>query len=276
MIRSLLIASVAFLLPLAAAGQTKDPSLVFDAASLKPAAPTASGRIYGLKGGPGSTDPTTLTATNMTLLALLMEAYGMKSYQISSPSGIDIARFDIVARVPRDTTQEQLHAMIRNLLDERFKLSLHHQPKEVAVYALTVGKNGPKVKEAKLGQTPHASKNGMVPKNMAGLPQVTMVALQNGQRRSIFTAAPMSKLADMLAHWLGRPVLDETGLATKYDFTLDYTPEGGEPDPRATDGDSGPSAFAAVQEQLGLKLESRKSVVDFLVVDHFERIPTEN
>jgi uncharacterized protein (TIGR03435 family) len=133
------------------------------------------------------------------------------------------------------------------------------------VYALVVGKNGPKLKET----TFETSAPGA--KGTARRTGVVMGGLPSGQFRFMFTAAPISKLVDVLANSLERPVQDETGLTAKYDFALDCAPEA-----NIRGGIDSTSLVAAVQEQLGLKLASKKAVVDYLVVDHFEKTPTEN
>jgi uncharacterized protein (TIGR03435 family) len=140
-------------------------------------------------------------------------------------------------------------------LAERFQLKLHRETKEVPMYALVAGKGGSKLKEVEFG---HSSTS-------AGPGHVTAQKI------------PMAKLADFLSGQLGSPVTDMTGMKGFFDFTLEWTPDarpsevGG-----ATDSVPGASIFTALQEQLGLKLESRKGPVEMLVIDHVEKIPTGN
>src|ERR1017187_586637 len=125
-------------------GQTQ-----FDVASVKPAAPIAGNTIrVMMRGGPGSSDPGQITYTNVSLKNVLMNAYGVKDFQISGPGWLDSERYDIVAKVPRGATKEQSKVMMQNLLAERFKLALHREKKDLPMYALVVGKNGPKLTES--------------------------------------------------------------------------------------------------------------------------------
>ena len=100
-----------------------------------------------MRGGPGSPDPGQITYSNVSLKQVLTNAYGIKSYQISGPKWLDSERFDIVAKIAMGSTKEQFQMMLQNLLAERFKLAVHHETKELPIYALVVGKGGPKLKE---------------------------------------------------------------------------------------------------------------------------------
>ena len=142
--------------------------------------------------------------------------------------------------------------MMRTLLIERFKLAVHGGTKEFPIYVLVVAKNGPKLKKADHGGDDMSSKRGHV------------------TARSV----SMARLADFLARprtGLGRPVVDKTGLDGVFDFTLDWTP-----DSDAQTSEAPLSIFVALQEQLGLKLETQKGPVEVLIVDHVEKIPVEN
>src|SRR5205823_1653898 len=103
--------------------------LTFEVASVKPARPD-SGR-YTMKGGPGTADPSRITYTNIMLRAILLSAYELKNYQISGPDWLDTLRFDITAKVPEGATKEQFQAMLRNLLETRFKMGVHRESKEL-------------------------------------------------------------------------------------------------------------------------------------------------
>src|ERR1035438_637147 len=205
-----------------------------------------------MSGGPGTPDPGQLTYTNVSLKNVLTSAYDVKEYQINGPNWLDRERFDIVAKIPQGATKEQFQQMLQNLLVERFKLALHHETKELPMYALVVGKGGPKLKESvdddataasgaappplppppgsdggpvrmKIGADgmpqlpPGMGKNGMMMMMMNGNGGPRMHLVGNGQ--------PVSALLDMLANQLGRPVVDETGLKAKYDITLDFAPD---------------------------------------------------
>jgi uncharacterized protein (TIGR03435 family) len=281
----------------------------FEVASIKPAPPPTGGMILVMmSGGPGSADPGRVTFTNMTVKNILMRAYEVKSYQISGPGWLDSERFDIVAKVPQGATKEQFALMIQNLLAERFKLTLHHEKKDLPMYALVVAKNGPKLKESvddrnakdagsapPLGPPPPPG-----PMGKDGFPQLPpgaggrgiLMMGMNGRARISGTKRSMAELADGLAGFLDRPVVDMTELKANYDFTLYFDPEGmmGLMGPIGRGGPGGPgeggapvtsapesvSIFTAVQEQLGLKLDQRKGPVDLLVIDHLEKVSTDN
>jgi len=154
-------------------------------------------------------------------------------------------------------------------LADRFKLTLHTETKDLPVFALVVAKGGPKIHEAKSGDT-YAS--GV--KNARGEaigPHMAMMRLGGGRIEA--QGLPMDSLVNGLAQQLGRKVLDKTGLKGNYDYTLEWTPDSGHAE--GTEDSSGPSIFTAIQEQLGLKLESRTAPVEILVIDHVE-MPSPN
>lgn len=152
--RAILGASLFFFSTCAAFGQSVG-SPAFDVASVKPAEPPAQMGMMRVRmsGGPGTPDPGQLTYTNVTLKNVLMNAYGVKGYQISGPKWLESERFDIVAKIPTGTTKEDFKLMLQNLLAERFKLTLHHETKELPMYSLVVGKGGSKLKEV-VDETP--------------------------------------------------------------------------------------------------------------------------
>ncbi|PWU00152.1 MAG: hypothetical protein C5B51_25775 [Terriglobia bacterium] len=248
-------------------GQTPAP-LAFDVASIKPSAPDARGTQLQLMPGAG------LRVVNATLKVLLGFAYDVRDFQISGgPGWIGSERWDVVAKSekvenPEKLTEEQfktadkqVREKLRALLAERFQLKVHRETKEGPVYALVVGKNGPKLQESK---------------DATG----GMRGLRMGRGQLNATSAPLEMLANTLSAQLGRPVIDKTGLTGKYDFNLAWTPEpgqgGGPFGPPGPDGPpppdpNGPSVFAAVQEQLGLRLESQKGPVEVIVIDRVER-----
>ena len=133
----------------AAFGQAAAESPTFEVASVKPAEPqTGMGIRVMMRGGPGSADPGQITYSNVSLKNVLTIAYAVKGYQINGPKWLDSERFDIVAKIAKGATKEQFQLMLQNLLAERFKLTLHHETKELPMYALVVGKSGPKLKES--------------------------------------------------------------------------------------------------------------------------------
>src|ERR1700722_3983486 len=138
--------------------QTTAATPSFEVATIKPAAPPATSMgagggmrfaiRMGAQGGPGTSDPGQITYSNLPLKNLLVNAFGVKTYQISGPAWIDTERFDIVAKVPQGATKDDVKLMLQNLLAERFKLTLHREKKDLPMYALVVAKRGPTMKES--------------------------------------------------------------------------------------------------------------------------------
>jgi len=262
------------------------PPPSFEVASIKP---NRSGEMRFFMGW----QPGRFTASGMTVRFLITAAYDVKDFQVSGgPSWIESERYDIEAKEPDSIAEElpklpleqrrkQLGLMVQSLLADRFQLKLHRESKELPVYALVVAKNGPKLQQAKPGDT--------YPKGIKGPDGVGHAGVMRmGPGELTGQALPIASLAHLLSQQLGRDVLDQTGLKGNYDFTLKWTPEPGEgmmlggpggggppPESAPPPDTSGPSLFTAIQEQLGLKLESRKGPVEVLVIDHVER-PSEN
>jgi uncharacterized protein (TIGR03435 family) len=221
-------------------------------------------------------DPGRISYTNITLKRVLMSAYNLKSYQISGPDWLETLRFDITAKAPEGATKEQIQSMMQNLLATRFKMSVHRDSKELPVYALVVAKNGPKIKPVSAESPGEEELAGMkANEGKDGFPVLSLqapaliVETRSGRGRISAKVVPITRLADVLWGETGRPVFDVTGLTGNYSFVVYFAPEG------STDA-SEPSIFAALQEQLGLRLEARKGPVELLVIDHAEKIPTEN
>jgi uncharacterized protein (TIGR03435 family) len=289
--------------------QTPDSEAVFEVASIKPAPPPNGQRMmFGAKGGPGTQDPGRWSAENFTLLDVLTQAYGVDRYQVTGPDWLGLERFNISAKVPEGATKEQFRLMLQNMLIERFKLAAHRDKKEMQVYELVVAKNGPKLKEAEpqpddapppgrgLGGPPRITFNSDgSPQMPAGRGNMMIMTGRGARMRQ--SNESMTDFAKMLQMQLGHPVTDATGLKGKYDFELAWSPGaggmlgrgmmmvapppppggGGAPGPDAPAmEDSGPTLMSAIQDQLGLKLEPKKGSVEMIVVDHIEKVPTEN
>ncbi|HTP33752.1 MAG TPA: TIGR03435 family protein [Candidatus Acidoferrales bacterium] len=284
-----------------ALGQQLNTKLIFEVASIKPAAPQRMARLQGsVDGGPGTSDPSRIRFTDMPLKVLVMRAYGVQGFQVSGPSWMDNQRFDIIAKVPDGATKEDARIMLQNLLADRFKLKLHKGSNEAAFYELVGAKGGVKLKEA--AQTPAAPAEGAggpppgPPRGKDGLlrtphGQLGIQATANGRMRMQGDAVTMARLTEVLGMVVGRPVVDKTGLTGTYDVMLDFSPQGMGPGPKGPEpgevggnaaeaprdsNESGPTIFIALQEHLGLKLESRRGPVDLLVVDSVEKAPTTN
>ena len=239
--------------PAPAAQSIPTPQPEFEAASIHMVAPYSEDEIErGLGNAPLSAFPTNrFTAHHLTLKLLIGLAYGVdQTYIQSNPSWLDSQLYDIEAKVDGNAllTLEQMQPLLQNLLGQRFHLTIHRGQKEVSGYALVVAKGGPKLQPSKGGEQPY----GYI------LPD----GLQDQN-------APIQSLAAMLKIPAGRPVIDKTGIVGKYDFTLKYA--------TANHPDSNlPDLFTAVQEQFGLKLVPQKVPVETLVIDHVDKIPTEN
>jgi uncharacterized protein (TIGR03435 family) len=259
----------------------------FEVASVKPNHSGTSRRFFSFG------DPGRFTATNVTAKMIIEFAYNVKDFQLSGgPSWINSEGYDINAKVddslaeqlqklPLEQRLDQNRLMLQPLIADRFKLKLTRETKELPVNALVVAKGGPKLTSTAFTPPDPSSSNPATPPNGPGIGF-------NGIGKLVATDMPVSALADVLpmqADLGGRMILDQTGLAGKYDFTLQWTPVnpvmtiGGVTLPplpgAAAPVPDGPSIFTAIQEQLGLKLESTKGPVDTIVIDHVEE-PSEN
>ena len=253
----------------------------FEVASVKPH-----------KAGEGSTILLTadgLTATRVTVKFLIKQAYDVEDDEISAaPGWLDSETYDVVAKVGSadlaaldKLDEKQRMQMLQPVLAERFQLKVHRASKEIPVYALVIAKNGPKLHQAKPGDT---YPDGL--KGPDGKPGGRAGMMMWSRGRLIAQGIPIASLLPPLTQQLERTVVDKTGLKGTYDITLLWTPEeDGAPMYNGADGGRqgsapapeslGASIFTAIQEQLGLRLESQKGQVEGLVIDHVER-PSEN
>jgi uncharacterized protein (TIGR03435 family) len=268
------------LLLLSCAGARSQPALAeFDAASVKRA--SGAGRS-GTFGGPGTSNPGYWNCENQTLSSLIGRAYQVKFNQVVGPAWLEQERYNIEARIAPGTTKQGFALMLQNLLQQRFKLVVRKDQKEMAVYRLVVARGGPKFAEpapapaepgsgAKTDQTIAMDKEGY-PILRPGGPSMAVVYDRVSVRA---TEQSMERFAGMLSTQVGRPVIDDTGLKGTYDFTLHWKKTPHE-NASGDTSDSEPTIFSALQDQLGLKLDSAKSPVDVLVVERAEKIPVEN
>lgn len=222
-------------------------------------------------------------ATNISLKGLILNAYGILDFQIfGGPDWINSERYVIDAKMDaetadalqklkredRDLVRQQ---MLQAVLADRLKLTIHRETRDLPVYFLIIAKSGSKLQPAKPGDT---YANGV--KGRGGLMGQGMTT-SSGRFASNVTAqgVPLSTLAASLARPLGRPVFDKTGLTGNFDFTLKFAMERPGPDDtlngRAITDFDAPFLFEAIQEQLGLKLDSGKGPVEVIVIDHIER-----
>lgn len=252
----------AFALPAPPKTMASDAPLTFEVATIKPSVPNAPGKLFTVKGR----DVMTI---NTTLADLMTMAYDVHLNQISGgPSWMENDKFDITGRPVAEGVPnvDQLRGLLRSLLADRFRLTVHTDKKEMAAYVLTVGNSGHKM-------TPNTA-------NPTGLPglgfkQLGVLGVVN---------ANMGHFAGLLqSSVLDRPVVDRTGLQGRFDFTLTWTPDDSQfrsfgprpPAPATPDVNAPPGLFTAIQEQIGLRLERTNAPVDVIVVDRVER-PSEN
>jgi uncharacterized protein (TIGR03435 family) len=233
------------------------PAEQFEVASIKPGDPNS--RDVSIMMQPGGK----FQATNASLQMLVGFAFDIRNHQIAGlPSQLETAKFNIEGRSagpvsgpPGPERAKRARLMLQSLLTERFKLQTHHETRQQQIYELVTDKGGPKIRES------------------TGNLQARQQGLRMSRGELIGTAAPLQLLVNQLSQQLWRAVVDKTGLSSKYDFTLKWTPDSKAfaPGEAADEPDSAASSiFTAVREQLGLKLVSAKGPVDVVVIDHVE------
>jgi uncharacterized protein (TIGR03435 family) len=305
-----------------ALGQAPAAPLSFEVASVKPSPPIDQAAI--LAGKPlhagMKIDASRVDIGNFPLSALIAKAYDVKAYQITGPdwlTAMTAQRFDVLAKMPDGTTKEQVPEMLRTLLAERFKLTIHREKKEHPVYALVIGKGGPKLKEAEplpVAAPAVSADGGPAPPPSTGSNQVTVnagakggaeISTGEGGKQRMTPSADgksmhfensrisMAQFAEGMSPMVDRPIVDMTGLTGFYQLSFDVSMEelmaiarragaipagtggaAGSPADAASDP-SGGSIFNTVQ-QLGLKLEPRKEPMEHIIIDHAEKMPSEN
>jgi len=296
-------------LPLACMIAAAQERLTFEAASVKPLESAGGGggqsvvrktagpgprRYEEPTGGPGTTDPGRIHYPMVTVRFVLTKAYGVNDYQIVGPDWLDRDRFDIDATMPAGTTMGQFRTMLQNLLADRFKMASHKETREFSGFSLVVGKGGPKLKESADLSAPNddgapdpplrpgADGYFPAPERPGMFLQVTGMP-GTADARENFRQFTMPMLATILQNQFKRPVADETGLTAKYDFILNFSTQGlwlGDGRIAVSRGDGDPphqpDVASALQGQLGLKLEPKKVPQEVVVIDHIEKVPTEN
>jgi uncharacterized protein (TIGR03435 family) len=222
----------------------------FEAASVKlhTAASPSTGRV-GIQETPGL-----IRIENLSLKSVIGTSYGVKDFQIEGPGWLADVSVDIDAKPPAGYRHAQLQPLLQNLLAERFKLAVHHESREVSGFALVVAKGGTKLREATKPRGYFTGRPGLIEE----------------------ARASTAELAAVLARFVGRPVVDETGLTGAYEVKVEWTPDPAAGDEQKEAPDPGPSLFSALNEQLGLRLQTRKVPADTVIVDHMEKAPTEN
>lgn len=266
----------------------------FEVASVKP-------NRTGAPGGSFVMPPGRFTATNISLKVLITNAYQLSFFQVvGGPGWVGTDRFDIAAKAPDGAPPEQTRAMVRTLLKERFKLVVHMETQDTPIYALVRAGDrlGPKLTRSTMDCGPiraqraaataaAARARGAAPVPVPGAPDsnekpVCQMRLSGRGGATLSLRAgniTMATLANSLRTYAGREVVDRTGLTGEFDFELQFAAL---PTTSAADGgvpvaplDDAASVFTALQEQLGLKLESTRGPVELMIIDSAER-PTEN
>jgi len=241
--RSLLVFIIAF----SAAALMAQTSPAFEVSTVRPTAGPIPGvpPIFGQQ----HTTADTLTARHTALIEIIRRAFGVVEQElVGAPAWVRDQRFDIVGKSAAPATDAELWSMVRPLLEQRFKLKYHREAREVSGLALVVGKNGPKLTRSEGGSNNISAAGGVI----------------TGRN------VPMSRLAQILSSVMRQPVSDATGLEGTYDFKVDPKPYAGQ-GPLDLPG----MMIIAIQEELGLKLESRKLELQVMVIDHIEP-PDEN
>jgi uncharacterized protein (TIGR03435 family) len=269
-----------------AAISAQTPTPVYEVVSIKPPA-RPGGRGAGvMQGGPGTTDPGQFAIRNMAIRTIILRAYAIQEFQLTGPAWMESERYDIVAKVPAGTNKADSLPLLRSLLAERFHLVLRREQKELPGYNLVVAKGGPKFMES----APTAENGDPMERGLGsdknGYPILapgasgTKIdsAMYGGAHTQTSARETMSNFALELARELGKPVTDGTGLTAQYDFKLHWVGELTAPpgEPRPTAAIDGPDLPAAIQQQLGLKLEPRRVPTEILVVEHVEKAMVEN
>jgi len=240
--------------------KSMDPNAVpkFDVVTVKPSDPNRPGKLFTIRGRHVMT-------INTNLNDIITFAYGLHPKQIvNAPPWFATDKFDIdgVPDVEGRPNSKQMKILFQSVLTDRFKLTFHHDQKELSVYALTVGKGGPKLTDT------ISKPNDPVNFIFRGRPGSLMVSNSTMQD---FCNGMQGAVMD-------KPVVDHTGLTGRYDFTLNWTPDesqfeamGGYHPPATEDPNAPPALSTALQEQLGLKLDAVKAMADAFVIDKVEK-----
>lgn len=244
------------------------PKPQFEVATVRPNKSGESGASLGPR--PGGR----LNGTNQTARNLIRNAFNLQpSQMIGGPEWMDSDRFDVVAKAA-DTDLDgqgmmpmpQFMLRLQALLEDRFQMVTHWETRELPVYALVVateGKLGPKLK-AHAGDCDRARSGGPPPPGSPAANCGTRTNMTPTSGKVTGSGITMQTFARNLAGGTGRNVVDKTGLAGSYDLELEFTPD-------QSPDTTGPSLFTAMQEQLGLKLDSQRAPVEVLVIDRLER-----
>ena len=258
MTRTLFLALAAISLTQAQAGE----KAAFEVASIKPCKPDTPAPPMEHAGLAEFTSPGGRFSARATSIKFLMEwAYGIQPAQLSgAPHWLAADRYDILAKADHNATDDEMKRMIQVLLTDRFQLKAHHELREISAYVISLGKTAPKISRPKDDEThglhfgPNAS-HDQRPSNA----------------HIVATRYTVPQLIDAFARQLGTVIVDRTGLEGEFDFVFELTPD----DTRQSLMDPG-LLLQAMREQIGLTVKFEKTPVDFLVIDHIEKVAAEN
>ena len=274
-------AALALCLTLAATAQE------FEVVSVKRSPPPGPEMRFGVSGGPGTSNPGTITWSTTSLVTLIATAYQVRPEQIANPEVLNRAGFDVIAKLPTGATKGQIPAMLRKVLEQRFHLTTHPETRESAVYVMSAAKSGSKLKAADEKAKPPGELRtiGVVQVDKDFFPVANpgdgATLTFNGSIHLNARAVTTSKLADLLTAGAGRLVIDKTGLTGVYDARLIFSPQPSRntappPPGFTTPNDGPPNIFTVLQQELGLRLDPGKGPVKFIVIDHMDKTPVEN
>ncbi|HET9400210.1 MAG TPA: TIGR03435 family protein [Candidatus Acidoferrales bacterium] len=258
-------------------------------ASIKPVSETEAAKASKNRGM--RVDSVRVNIGSFSLLQLIVTAYQLRPYQVSGPDWIKSTRFDIVAKIPEQSSEDRVPEMLQALLADRFKLVVHRATRETPVYALVVVKDKLKLIPTPPEPAPGGSPSGSLSNGPAASEVDSgrdVKYKRSGDTLHLKSAhMTMADLARYLAPFVDRPVVDMTNLEGAFAVNLEISADdlvaakGAVDRSDSSAGVTGPSdpvgssVFAALQK-LGLKLERQKSPVEYIIIDHIERIPTPN
>ncbi len=254
---------------------------VFEVASVK-AVTLAQGDRRGCAGGPGTASPGTWICGHVALSDLIVSAWRLERYEFQPAEWMMDTWVAITAKIPEGATPLQFRKMQQNLLEERFRFAFHREPKEMTVYELVIAKGGARLRESAPDAPPAEVEWGRVPGAKLGpdhfpeFPEGRNGLMGvNGRMRWRSSHVTMADLVNVLRREMGTDVVDRSGLNGQYDVDLFWQQPSltSAPDGPSSDG---PEIQRAIQNRLGLKLESKKGRVGVVVIDRIEKVPTEN
>jgi uncharacterized protein (TIGR03435 family) len=221
-------------------------------------------------------DPSLVSYRNLTLRDAIRGAYKVRDFQIVGPDWMSTVRFEVDAKLPAGSTSEQVPEMFQSLLEERFGLRWRREPKEMQVYSVSVGKDGPKLKEAQ-----KMPGNQTLAMGTDGKPRSLVSFGGNASSVTVFApSASLLTLVGVTSRFTGKPLVDDTGLEGEYNFTLTFAPEvttslGIVPGNPAALSEPAPSLADALKEY-GLRLQTKKASIEMFIISHAEKTTTEN